>query len=134
MTARGLYDIPVPQGLYTSAARHGDLIFTAGMTPRRNGELKFQGLVAKDCDVVEHKDAVILACDNALSAARAMLAEREKLSMIMNLTVFIAAEPGFSAHSKLADFASEYLKAELGIQAIGPRAAIGVSTLPGNAP
>lgn len=62
-----------------------------------------------------------------------MLVEGEALSAILNMTVYIAAEPGFMAHSKVADFASEILIAEFGREKIGVRAAVGVSTLPGNA-
>ena len=30
---------PIPQGKYVPATRFGDLIVTAGMTPRKNGQL-----------------------------------------------------------------------------------------------
>jgi enamine deaminase RidA (YjgF/YER057c/UK114 family) len=75
-----------------------------------------------------------VACSNALAAAEALLAEGESLSVILSLTVYIAAEPGFTAHSKLADFASAFLESRLGRRGIGSRAAVGVATLPGNAP
>ncbi|MEI5678196.1 RidA family protein [Mesorhizobium sp. CGMCC 1.15528] len=125
---------PVPQGLYLPATRHGSMIFTAGMTPRKDGVLQFTGPVLADADPGLHKDAMILACSNALAAAEAQLAEGESLSAILSLTVYIAAEPGFTAHSKLADFASEFLKSRLGERGIGSRAAVGVATLPGNSP
>ncbi|ODT84087.1 MAG: hypothetical protein ABS76_00850 [Pelagibacterium sp. SCN 64-44] len=125
---------PPPQGLYRAATRHGGLIFTAGMTPRRDGVLQATGMVAADADPADHRDAVALATGNAIAAARACLGADERLSAIVSLTVYIAAEPGFAAHSRLADFASEVLRAELGEAGIGARAAVGVATLPGNAP
>lgn len=125
---------PIPQGLYVPAVRRGDMIFTAGMTPRHEGVLQFQGIIAASADPALHADAVILSCSNALSAAQAQLGTGEKLSAILSLTVYIAAEPGFMAHSKLADYASQFLRDRLGDAAIGCRAAIGVATLPGNAP
>ena len=36
---------PVPQGKYVPATRSGNLIFTAGMTPRNNGILIREGKV-----------------------------------------------------------------------------------------
>ena len=36
---------PVPQGKYVPATRGGSLIFTAGMTPRKDGVLQFSGKV-----------------------------------------------------------------------------------------
>ena len=125
---------PVPQGDYIPARRHGDLIFTSGMTPRLDGVLQFTGPVRKDVPVEHYRQAVLLACGNALAAARGVLAEGESISAILSLTVYIAAEPGFEAHAKLADHASAFLRAEFGAQVIGARAAVGVATLPGNAP
>jgi enamine deaminase RidA (YjgF/YER057c/UK114 family) len=45
-----------------------------------------------------------------------------------------SAKASASPHPKLADFASAYLRSELGADGIGTRAAIGVATLPSNAP
>ena len=36
---------PIPQGKYVPAVRFGDLVFTAGMTPRNNGVLIKEGKV-----------------------------------------------------------------------------------------
>ena len=125
---------PVPQGDYVAATRHGALIFTAGMTPRRDGRLMFHGPVRKDQPPETHREAVVLACGNALRAARAMLAPGEGVTAILSMTVHVAAEEGFAAHSALADFASQFLHAQLGSAGIGSRCAVGVATLPGNAP
>lgn len=124
---------PVPQGSYLPAVRHADLIFTSGMTPRRDGELLYSGKIHAS-DVIEtHRDAVRLATRNALVAAQVCLLDREKISVILQLNVFLNADKDFSAHSKLADYASELLVEEIGAGGIGSRAAIGVSTLPSNA-
>lgn len=124
---------PVPQGDYIAAKRHGGLIFTAGMTPRRNGELLYVGPVRRDT-VDRQRDAVVLACANALRAAEATLSPGERIAAIVTMTVFVAAEDGFTEHSKVADFASAYLRARLGDRGICSRAAIGVASLPGGAP
>lgn len=125
---------PIPQGDYVAAIRHGDTIHTSGMTPRRDGVLILQGPVRADAPIDDYAQAVTLACQNALTAARATLRPGEAIAAILSMTVFIAAEPGFTAHSKLADIASAYLRRELGSAGIGTRAAVGVATLPGNAP
>jgi enamine deaminase RidA (YjgF/YER057c/UK114 family) len=125
---------PVPLGRYRPAVRHADTIYTAGMTPRLNGELQFTGPV-RSTDPVEYwREAVVLACRNALAAARGQLGPGERIAMMLSLTVFIAAEQGFTLHSKLADFASAFLFDELGDAGIGSRVAVGVTTLPGDAP
>ena len=125
---------PVPQGDYRPAARHGDLIFSSGMTPRRGGVLVHKGRMRAADPVEAHQDAVVLATLNALTAAQGCLAEGERIAVVVQLTVFLNSEPEFSVHSKVADFASATLIAQLGPDCIGSRAAIGVASLPAEAP
>lgn len=125
---------PVPQGKYIPACRHSNLVYTSGMTPRNNGVLLFSGKIKVSEPIETYKEAVRLATKNALTAARSLITEQESLEKIVTLTVFIAAEEGFTAHAKLADFAADYLYEELGEYGIGSRAAIGVASLPGDAP
>ncbi len=125
---------PVPQGNYVPARRHRDLIHTAGMTPREAGVLKFFGPVGVSDDPNRWREAVVLATRNCLAAARDLLTCDERLGGILSLTVYIAAEPGFTAHSRVADHASDFLATELGEAGRSSRAAVGVASLPGNAP
>jgi enamine deaminase RidA (YjgF/YER057c/UK114 family) len=132
--SEALPEAPVPQGRYVVARRHGDLIFTAGMTPRRNGILVSTGPVSATGPIEIYREAVVLAADNALAAAHGTLRAGETISAVLSLTVYIAAEAGFTAHSRLADFASAFLAGELGEAGVASRTAIGVTTLPGGAP
>ena len=128
-----IFNKPQAQGQYKTASRFNNFIFTAGMTPRRNGELIFSGQVKLNDELAVHKEAVELAVHNALTAARSVLQEEEKIILVLLMTVYINAEDGFIKHTKLADFASAFLAKELGEQNVGSRVAIGVSSLPGNA-
>ena len=125
---------PIPQGKYVPATRFGELIVTAGMTPRKNGQLIQTGRVLKDAPLEDYKDAVRQAAENALTAARNQLAEDERIVRVLSMTVYVNAEDGFTAHAKIADFASDYLNEELGAASPMARVSIGVATLPGNAP
>lgn len=125
---------PVPQGTYRPAVRHGDLIFSSGMTPRRGGVLIHTGRMRATDPVESHQDAVELATLNALTAVQGCLAEGERIAVVVQLTVFLNTEPEFRTHSKVADFASATLIAQLGPECIGSRAAIGVASLPAEAP
>ena len=125
---------PIPQGRYVPATRFENLIFTAGMTPRVNGVLMQEGKVCADVPAEEYRDAVRQAAKNALTAARNKLAEGERIAQLMSITVYINSAEQFTKHSKIADLASAYFCEELGAAGVGSRAAIGVATLPGNAP
>ena len=121
---------PVPQGMYKPAVRFGDLIFTAGMTPRKDGVLLSAAklTIADQLDPEAHRREVRQAAENCLE-------EGEKIVQILSLTVYINADPRFTKHPRIADLASEYLVERLGPDAgIGARAAVGVASLPGNAP
>ncbi len=125
---------PKPQGNYVPAVRHGDIIYTAGMTPRRNGILLKEGKILASFPAEEYRDALRTAAENALTAAENRLKQNERIVQILSVTVFLNAEEGFTAHPKIADFASAYFKERLGDAGIGCRAAVGVASLPGNAP
>ncbi|KAB2329759.1 RidA family protein [Cytobacillus depressus] len=134
MSTYGAKTNPIPQGKYVPASRFGSLVYTAGMTPRNNGELIQIGKVSVEQSVSTYKAAVRQAVANALTAVKNILTDQERVEQILALTVYINAEETFKAHSSLADFASEYLYEELGNAGIGSRAAIGVASLPGDAP
>lgn len=125
---------PIPQGKYVPATRGGNLVFTAGMTPRKDGVLQFSGKVEAGEPLEKYREAARLAAGNALTAARNRLEAGEKISRVLSTTVYVNAGEGFSAHSKIADFASEYLCEELGEAGTAARAAVGVAGLPGEAP
>jgi len=125
---------PIPQGKYVPAVRFGDLVFTAGMTPRNNGVLIKEGKVLCADAIEDYRDAVRQAARNALTAAKNRLEEGEEIAGILSVTVYVNAEEGFTKQSKIADLASEYFCEELGEAGVGSRAAVGVASLPGNAP
>ena len=125
---------PIPQGKYKPAVRYGSLIYTAGMTPRKNGVLLMSGKISPDRPLDDYREAVIQAASNALTAAQNTLKEGEKLVQVLSLYVFVNASPDYTTHAKVGDIASNWLFDQLGDAAIGARAAIGIGTLPGDAP
>ena len=71
---------PIPQGKYVPAVRFGDLVFTAGMTPRNNGVLIKEGKVLCADAIEDYRDAVRQAARNALTAAKNRLEEGEEIA------------------------------------------------------
>lgn len=125
---------PIPQGNYAPATRFGELIYTAGMTPRNNGVLIKEGKIRLDDQLEDYCEAVRQAAANALTAAKNKMEEGEHIVQILSITVYVNAEDGFTRQSKIADLASDYFCEELGEAGVGSRAAVGVASLPGNAP
>lgn len=125
---------PVPQGKYKPAVRHGNLVFTAGMTPRKDGALLMSGKISPNEPIETYRDAIRQAASNVLVAAQNCLEEGEKIVQVLSLTVYVNATDDYTTHAKIGDVVSEYLFEQLGDAGIGPRAALGMATLPGNAP
>ena len=125
---------PVPQGNYKPASRFKNIISTAGMTPRKNGELIQSGRILHTESIESYREAILQTIDNAYSAAMSLVSDDEVVKQVLSMTVYVNADDDFTSHSKVADIGSDYLFNNLGEAGIGSRAAIGVKSLPGNAP
>lgn len=125
---------PIPQGNYKPAVRYGNLIFTSGMTPRKNGVLLLEGRIKTHEPLETYRSAIIQAASNALTAAENCLAKGEGIAQILSLTVYVNAEEGYLSHANVGDIVSAYLFDQLGNRGIGARATVGAASLPGNAP
>jgi enamine deaminase RidA (YjgF/YER057c/UK114 family) len=111
------------------------LVYTAGMTPRENDILVAVGRVDAEVSLDEARRAAALSALRALSAAAEAaggLHRIEKL-LTLTLTVLVACTDEFTAHSQVADGASNALEDVLGTRGRGTRTACGVRSLPGGA-
>ena len=127
-------DPPRPQGNYVSAVHHHGVIYTAGMTPRRDGALAYSGIVGATLSLEQAQAAAALAATNALSAAWAAAPGHPTSMTCLRMTVYVACAPGFTELSAVADGASAALEEKLGAAALPARSAIGVLALPSGAP
>jgi enamine deaminase RidA (YjgF/YER057c/UK114 family) len=126
--------VPPPGGAYAPATRHGDLVVSAGMTPRRHGVLTARGLVGAAVTAEDAKQAAAVAAENALAAVADAAGGLELVRTCLRMTVYVACAEGFVELSGVADGASSALEAHLGPGRRPARAAIGVRSLPGGAP
>lgn len=126
---------PAPMGRYVPAMRHGSFATSAGMTPRRGGELVYQGRAGGDVDAGTAREAAALAAENALAAVAGAAGGVERIDAVWSLIVYVRCSEAFTALSAVADGASERLEDLLGGpgRGRGTRAAVGVQSLPGGA-
>ena len=121
-------------GDYSIAQLSGSLVFTAGMTPRRDGSLLAVGTLGVDISVDEGRALAEYATSRALAAAESVLGPGQCLVAVVSVSVFIAADPSFTMHSQVADGATAEIRRCLPDTPLPVRAAVGVSSLPGGAP
>lgn len=121
---------PAPLAAYVPVKIAGDLAFVAGQVPIRDGHAVVTGRVGRDVTVEQAADGCRRAALQALSAIRDALGSFERLTGIVQVTVFVASAEGFTDQPKVANGASEALVEILGDDGRHARIAVGVSELP----
>ena len=123
-----------PAANYLPWCRSGTLLFTAGQLPLKDGKLAATGLLGRDLDTAQGKEAARLCAINILAQAKAATHDLEKIARLVKITVFVASAPGFTEQHLVANGASDLLAEALGERGRHARSAVGVASLPMNAP
>lgn len=126
-------EIAKPVASYIPAVRSGNLIFTSGQLPMREGQLLTTGKVGAE---VTPEQAVECAQQCALNALAAIRAEvpLTQVARIVKLVVFVASTPDFTGQPQIANGASELVGEVFGEVGRHARSAVGVPVLPLDAP
>ena len=122
-----------PAANYVSFAISGNLLFTAGQLPLRDGKLLATGLLGRDLDVSEAQAAARQCAINVLSQIKAALGDLERIVRVVKITAFVASAPDFVSQHLVANGASDMLAEVLGDKGRHARSAVGVASLPLNA-
>jgi len=130
-----LPDVATPAAAYVPAVRHGDLIMVSGQLPLEAGALLGTGAVGAGGHDVATAARFARVCGlNVLAAAAAVAGGLDRITAVLRVGVFVASADGFDEQHLVADGASQLFTAVLGEGAVHARAAVGVSSLPRNAP
>lgn len=129
-----LPEAPRPVAAYVPYVVAGDLVFTSGQLPVKEGVLLFAGRVGEELTVEEAAAAARLCAVNCLAVVRAAAGSFDNLVQIVKLNGYVASAPGFHEQPRVLNGASELLEAVFGAAGRHARAAVGVSSLPLGAP
>ncbi len=122
-----------PAANYLPFVTSGNLLFTSGQLPMRDGKLLASGVVGRDLDTVAGIEAAKLCAINVLAQAKAALGDLEKIARLVKISAFVASTPDFTEQHLVANGASDFLAAALGERGKHARAAVGMASLPLNA-
>ncbi len=125
---------PSPAANYAPAVRTGNLLFTAGQTPKKDGKLVFTGKLGADVSDKDGYEAAKLCATNVLSIIRRYAGGLENVARLVKVVVFVNATPEYAAHAAVADGATDLFVAVLGSEGCPARSAVGMGSLPGNCP
>jgi enamine deaminase RidA (YjgF/YER057c/UK114 family) len=124
---------PQPVADYVPAVRLGNLVFVSGQVPIVDGKLIARGRLGQEVTVEQGQEAARVCALNCL-AALASVADLESLVKVAKLTGYVASSPAFTEQPAVVNGASELMVELFGEKGQHARAAVGVSSLPLNAP
>jgi enamine deaminase RidA (YjgF/YER057c/UK114 family) len=113
--------------------RTGNLVFTSGQLPWRDGKLMYPGKVGAEVSIEQGYQAARQSALNALAQLKAAAGDLEKVRQIVRVEGLVHAAPGFQEHPKVLDGASELFNAVLGPRGRHARTALGINEMPLNA-
>ena len=126
-----LPDAPAPRANYVGYVITGNLIFTAGQVPLKDGKLEFIGKLGRDISVEQGYEAAKLCAVNVLAQVKAALGgDLERVVRCVKLTGFVNSAPDFGDQPKVINGASDLIVAALGDKGKHARSAVGMGGLP----
>lgn len=126
-----------PLASYVPAVQTGNLVYTAGQLPMRDGELIAHGKVSEGAEgVVKPDEAKLAARQCALNALAAInsLVGIDSVVRVVKVVGFVASAQGFSGQPGVINGASDVIGEIFGDAGRHARSAVGVSELPLGAP
>ena len=130
-------DVAAPVAAYVPAVRDGDLVFTSGQLPMVQGSLVATGKVGEGDALVSPEQAKELAATcalNAIAAVKSVIGDLDAVTRVVKVVGFVASDPGFTGQPGVVNGASELLGAAFGDAGVHARSAVGVASLPLDAP
>jgi len=127
-------EVAKPVAAYVPAVVSGDLVFTSGQLPMKNGELLVTGKVGGEVAPEEATSCAQQSALNAIAAVKSMIGDLDRVVQVVKVVVFVASTPDFTGQPQVANGASELLGTVFGEAGVHARSAVGVPVLPLNSP
>ncbi len=123
-----------PIGSYLNSVISGNLLFTSGKLPLKDGKLAYTGKVGKDVTIEEAQEAARLCIVEIISLLKKDLNDDlSKIKRIVKINGFVQSGEGFDKQHLVLNGASDLIVELFGENGKHARAAIGVAELPLNA-
>ena len=127
-------EVVPPVAAYIPVVREGDLVFTSGQLPMVDGALPASGKVGAEVDAETAKALAATCALNAIAAIKSEVGDLDRVSRVVKVVGFVASDPSFTGQPGVINGASELLAKAFGDKGIHARSAVGVTSLPLDAP
>ena len=123
----------VPVANYLGFVKTGNLVFTAGQVPLKDGKFLYQGIVGADITVEQAVGAAKLCAINIIAQVKAACGgDLDKVKRVVKLVGFVNGVAGFADQPKVINGASDLMVAVFGDAGKHARSAVGAGSLPLN--
>lgn len=128
-----LPDVPRPVANYLPWVKSGNLLYVSGQLPFKDGELLHTGLTGESISA-ETANACARQCAINLIAVAHSAVGLSRVRRVVKLVGFVAGPAGFTGQPGVMNGASNLMTEVFGEAGRHARSAVGVSSLPLNAP
>ena len=129
-----LPEVVTPLASYVPAVRSGSYVYTSGQVPMVKGAMQVTGKVGADVDAETAKDAARTCALNALAAVRSVIGDLSAVTRVVKVVGYVASTPDFTGQPGVVNGASDLLGEVFGDAGVHARSAVGVVSLPLDAP
>jgi enamine deaminase RidA (YjgF/YER057c/UK114 family) len=129
-----LPDVVTPLASYVPAVRSGSYVYTSGQVPMVQGRMLVTGKVGAEVDVDTATAAARTCALNALAAVRSVTGDLSAVTRVVKVVGYVASTPDFTGQPAVVNGASDLLGHVFGDAGAHARSAVGVVSLPLDAP
>lgn len=122
-------EVVPPVAAYVPAKRVGNLVYTSGQLPMRDGALIAVGKLGDGVSPELANEAARQCALNAIAAVKALVGDLEQVKQVVKVVGFVASTPDFTGQPGVINGASELLAAAFA-DGSHARSAVGVPVLP----
>jgi len=126
-------EVPTAPGAvaaYVPWVRTGNLVFTSGQLPWRDGVLLHVGRLGAELTVEQGYAAARQCALNVIAQLKAATGDLDRVRRIVRVEGYVHCAPGFRGHPQVLNGASDLLNAAFGEAGVHARLAVGISDMP----
>ncbi|MBB2986347.1 RidA family protein [Terracoccus luteus] len=127
-------DVVPPLAAYVPAVRDGNIVYTSGQLPMVDGTLAATGKVGAEVSPEQGAELAQTCALNAIAAIKAEVGDLDTVLRVVKVVGFVAVDPSFTGMPAVVNGASELLATAFGDRGVHARSAVGVASLPLDAP
>jgi len=129
-----LPEAPKPVAEYIPAKKIGNLVFTSGQGPIKDGQFVYVGKVGGEVSIEEGYECAKMCALNCLAAIKSVIESLDKIDEVIKIKGYVNSTPDFYRQPEVVNGASELIVKIFGEKGKHTRSALGTSVLPGNIP